>query len=93
MGNLTIVFALTTSLLSAQTLEVKPARALDDQPPTIRATGLQPGEHVTIHADLTDGADHPWHSQAEFIADAQGMVDVSEQAPVKGSYRKRPPPV
>ncbi|HTB14379.1 MAG TPA: acyl-CoA thioester hydrolase/BAAT C-terminal domain-containing protein [Bryobacteraceae bacterium] len=79
---------LGTGFLAAQTLVVNPVRVLVDQAPIIRASGLQPGEHITIHADLIDGADHPWRSQAEFIADAQGIVDVSTQAPVKGSYKK-----
>jgi dienelactone hydrolase len=77
-----------SGFLAAQTLEVNPARVLADQSPTIRAHGLSPGEHILIHADLTDGADHPWHAQAEFIADAQGAVDAGQQAPVKGSYKK-----
>ncbi len=79
---------IATGFVAAQTLELIPTRALDDQAPVIRATGLQANEHVTIHADLTDGADHPWHAQAEFIADAEGVVDVSRQAPIKGSYKK-----
>jgi dienelactone hydrolase len=83
-----IAWFLASGFLTAQTLEVNPARVLFDQAPVIRASGLPPGEHVTIHADLTDGADHPWHSQAEFIADAEGVVDVSKQAPAKGSYKK-----
>jgi dienelactone hydrolase len=79
---------LASGFLAGQTLEVNPARILYDQSPTIRVSGAEPGEHVTIHADLTDGADHPWRSQAEFIADDKGMVDVAKQAPVKGSYKK-----
>lgn len=72
---------------SAQTLQVIPSRALSDQEVVIRATSLQPGEHVTIQAKLTDGADHPWSSEAQFAADAQGNVDTSKQSPEKGSYK------
>jgi dienelactone hydrolase len=71
----------------AQTLEISPTRLLADQVPSIRATGLQPNEHVTIQAELTDGTDHPWRSHAEFIADSEGIVDVSKDSPVKGSYK------
>jgi dienelactone hydrolase len=74
--------------LYAQSLEITPARALDDQVPSIRATGLQPNEHVKIEADLTDGIEHNWHSQAEFVADEAGVVDFAKQAPLKGSYKK-----
>jgi dienelactone hydrolase len=71
---------------SAQTLEVVPDHVLVDETAAIRASGLQPGEHVSIEASLTDGAGAPWKSAAEFAADAQGVVDTSKQAPVKGSY-------
>lgn len=71
----------------AQTLEVIPSRALSEQAVVIRARGLPPGEQVTLAAHLTDGADHQWASQAELLADAQGIVDTSQQAPQQGSYR------
>jgi dienelactone hydrolase len=77
-----------SAVLRAQTLKVTPKRVLLDESPTIRATGLLPNERITIIAELVDGADHPWSSQAEFVADAQGTVDVSKQAPVKGSYKE-----
>jgi len=70
----------------SQTLEVIPKRVLVDESVVIRAKGLAPNEHISIQADLTDGADKPWSSQAEFVADAQGAIDTSLQAPVQGSY-------
>ena len=73
--------------LSAQTLEITPNHVLVDESVVIRATGLQPNEPIAIHAQLTDGAGDTWESQAEFVADAQGAVDTSRQAPVKGSYK------
>jgi dienelactone hydrolase len=57
-----------------------------DEAAVIRASGLEPDEHITIKAELTDAASQSWSSQAEFVADAQGNVDLSRQAPVKGSY-------
>lgn len=72
--------------LRAQTIEVNPNHALSDEVVAIRANGLQPNERVTIQAALVDGKEQRWSSQAEFLADAQGAVDVSQQAPVKGSY-------
>lgn len=59
-----------------------------DDAVAIRASGLQPGERVTIQAGLTDGASEPWTSEAQFVADAQGAVDSSMQAPVGGSYKE-----
>lgn len=73
---------------AAQSLEVLPARAMIDEVVTIRATGLTPNERVTIQAELTDGGGQPWASHADFLADAQGAVDASQQAPVAGSYKK-----
>ena len=73
-------------IASAQTLEIVPNRVLVDESAVIRARGLEPNERISIQAELVDGADEPWSSQAEFIADAQGVVDTSQQAPVKGSY-------
>jgi dienelactone hydrolase len=74
------------AIASAQTLEIIPNRVLVDESAAIRARGLDPNERISIHADLVDGAEEPWSAQAEFIADAQGAVDTSQQAPVKGSY-------
>src|SRR5271157_2142826 len=65
----------------SQTLEVIPKRVLVDESVVIRAKGLAPNEHISIQADLIDGADKPWSSQAEFVADANGAVDTSLQGP------------
>jgi hypothetical protein len=73
-------------MASAQTLELIPNRVLVDESAVIRASGLEPNEHISIQAGMVDGADEPWSAQAEFIADAQGAVDTSMQAPVNGSY-------
>jgi dienelactone hydrolase len=71
---------------SAQTLEAIPNQVMVDESAAIRATGLQPNQRVSIQAELVDGENHAWASQAEFLADAQGTVDTSSQAPVNGSY-------
>jgi len=74
--------------LSGQTIEVTPARVLIDQPAVIRVTGAQPNERLTIEAELVDGADGRWDSRSDFVADADGNVDTSKQAPVGGSYKE-----
>jgi Acyl-CoA thioester hydrolase/BAAT N-terminal region len=63
-------------------------RALVDETGVIRAEGLKPNERVLIRAALVDGANEPWSSQADFLADAKGAIDTSKQAPVKGSYNE-----
>ena len=42
----------------AQTLEVNPNKALVDESPAVRATGLQPNQRVSIQAELVDGENH-----------------------------------
>src|SRR6185369_13618895 len=85
-----LLFALlyAPTIARAQTLEVSPARVLFDESAVIRASGLHPDERVSIEATLVDGAGQSWASQAEFKADAQGIVEVSKQAPVAGSYKE-----
>ncbi len=73
--------------LHAQSLEVSPDRVMVDESATIIAKGLQPSERVTIQAQLVDGGGATWASSADFVADAQGVVDLSKQAPVEGSYK------
>ncbi len=70
-----------------QTLTVTPAVALADQPVAITASGLQPGEEVTVHSELEDGAGHEWSAEAKFAADPDGKLDLAKAAPLKGSYK------
>jgi dienelactone hydrolase len=73
-------------VLCAQTIDVIPSRIMVDESATIRVSGLRPNERIEIQATLTDGAGEPWASHAGFVADQKGIVDLSTQAPVKGSY-------
>ena len=61
---------------------------LTDQIAVIQVAGLRPDEHVTLKANLTDGDGQRWESAAEFAADAQGVIDLSKQAPMSGSYHE-----
>jgi dienelactone hydrolase len=70
----------------AQKIDIVPSTVLIDQPAAIRITGVLPNAPVTLQADLIDGAGHPWNSEAQFTADAQGTVDLTQQAPTAGSY-------
>lgn len=47
----------------------------------VKVTGLIPKELITIHARLWG-----YTSEAEFIADEKGMIDLSKDTPVKGTY-------
>lgn len=75
------------NLSHAQKIEVTPETVLTDQVADVRVTGTRPGATVTIRAELVDGGGQGWVSEADFTADAQGVVDTATQAPVKSSYR------
>jgi dienelactone hydrolase len=83
-----LCFPIAILSLHAQTIEVTPARVLIDEAAIVRVNGCRPNEHITIRAELTDGADFHWESQSEFVADAQGAIDTSKQAPIAGSYKE-----
>lgn len=68
------------------TLSIEPRRALVDEPVTIMISGLQPGERVSLKANLFNHGNADWKSAATYIANAEGVVDLNEQAPVEGSY-------
>jgi dienelactone hydrolase len=91
-----LLFAITVSLIAyfplrSQTLAVTPSRVMLDESATIRATGCRPNERLEIQAELIDGADIRWTSQADFVADAQGVIDTSLQSPAAGSYKEVSP--
>jgi dienelactone hydrolase len=73
--------------LHAQTIEIVPERVMLDEPASVRASGLQPNQRVTIRAELVDGDGERWKSEAEFVADNQGGVDTSKQPAIAGSYK------
>ena len=63
-----------------------PSVALYGEPFSWKVTGLQPRERVTLKAASTDARRILWASEAVFLADASGAVDVGRQAPVTGGY-------
>ncbi len=87
MKPICIATLLSCGALFAQTLEVTPDRVLLDETAAIRAHGLQPNERVAIRSELEDGAGERWTAQVDFVADAEGTVDVGRQAPAAGSYK------
>lgn len=67
-------------------LNATPADDLIDVPRRIVVTGLAPGAQVGIVAQTRRGNDVLWHARAAFVADAQGTVDLTRDAPVSGDY-------
>jgi dienelactone hydrolase len=67
-------------------VHVDPPVARVDEPFGLTVSGLPPGEPVTIRAATRDGELREWASSATFLADDDGMVDVSTAAPLSGTY-------
>jgi dienelactone hydrolase len=65
-----------------------PARFGD--PVTIRASGLSPGQVVTIRAEkrIPSRPDRVYRSQARLRADADGRIDLASDAPIDGSWSR-----
>lgn len=72
-------------------LTVQPANGLIDEPVSIRLENFSPNQSVTIWARFQDDAGQIWQSEASFVTDPYGNVDVSTQVPWSGSYRKADP--
>jgi dienelactone hydrolase len=68
-------------------LDVTPMIAPVDEPVTILISGLLPGQPVLLRAQTQDEENKMWVSQAAFVADEQGVVNVRRQAPQSGSYQ------
>ncbi|CAM2185427.1 acyl-coenzyme A thioesterase 1/2/4 [Paraburkholderia sacchari] len=67
-------------------LTVLPADALIDVPRRIVLHGAPAGARVTIASRTERAHGAPWGADAAFVADADGIVDLSRDAPVSGSY-------
>jgi dienelactone hydrolase len=74
-------------------ISIQPSEAFIDEPVSIRISGFEPNQEVTIKAS-TVGTAFPdpidkgivRESQATFKTDAKGEVDLEKQAPLSGSY-------
>ncbi len=68
------------------TILVDPETALADEPVAIQVLGLEPGQTITLRAFMRDDYSRKWESEATFVADSAGVVDVTTQVPVSGTY-------
>jgi len=67
-------------------LNAEPAEAMIDVARHITAHGFTPGLPVEIEASLVQNDGTLWRSQAIFIADADGTIDLSRDAPLSGDW-------
>ncbi len=68
-------------------LDVTPVDALVDEPVVICLSGLAANQTVKLWARACDIHDESWVSSATFVADDNGAIDVTTQAPKNGNYR------
>jgi dienelactone hydrolase len=69
---------------------VVPAHVRRDERFVPRIEGLAPGDRVELTAE-TEDATGTWRSEATFAADADGVVDLAERAPVAGDWARADP--
>lgn len=67
-------------------VRVSPSVSVEDQPLSIRITGLAPDERATLSVSSTDAKGISWHSGAKFRADRRGEVNVDRDRALGGSY-------
>lgn len=61
-------------------------RSLFDAPISIVIRSCIPQEKVSVVLSTRDSRGEKWHSEALFKADEKGVVDLTRDAPLKGSY-------
>src|SRR3954454_6503897 len=64
-----------------------PALSRSDEAVHMSIGGLAPGRRVSVRVSSSDARRVAFASQAVFVADSAGTVDVAAVAPVSGSYR------
>lgn len=77
---------MTINPTSAPILSITPIDGLIDEPRRIAVSGLAPDELVAVSARTLRSRGVFWDSQATYMADAQGVVDLTRDAPVGGDY-------
>lgn len=66
--------------------EIQPESALSDEIVKMRVLDLRPGQLITLRATMNDDVDLDWASSATFVANSAGVVDLTTQAPISGTY-------
>ncbi|GIO21434.1 alpha/beta fold hydrolase [Oceanobacillus sp. J11TS1] len=69
-------------------LQVSSIDSYIDETVSIKVIGYRANEKVIIHATTYDEEQKKFCSYATFIADHEGVVDVSSQKPLEGTYNK-----
>lgn len=65
---------------------VNPEKSLRDELVKISVLNVEPHAHITLEATSKDRFGNVWTSQAIFEANDKGVIDISTQEPLEGSY-------
>ncbi|SRR5579885_37140 len=72
-------------------IEAAPLDAMYDEPIRIRLSGFPALRRITLRASAIDGRNHHWNSDAAFLANPDGVVDLSIVPPESGTYQNSDP--
>src|SRR5262249_16091265 len=81
----------SSTLAPSPRIEITPSKALVDEKVSIRLTGAKPSQRVTLRARAQDDQQVAWEAHATFQADNAGMVDLSLQKPITGTFQDLDP--
>ncbi|XP_063804011.1 acyl-coenzyme A thioesterase 1-like [Pseudophryne corroboree] len=70
--------------MSAVSLQLSPDRCLFDAPLRLRASGLSPGQDVTLQTALTDEGGEIFSSLARYRAESSGELDLTRSPALEG---------
>jgi len=86
LGTTILLVSVFLWLRATPIITVTPEKALIDQPVEILISNLKPLEHIKLEASCKNKDNDTWVSHATFQADDNGIVNVSKQASISGSY-------
>lgn len=66
--------------------EITPLDGAADHGLVVRLLEVGKAQRVTLEAETTDGDGKRWSSSNQFLADDAGIIDLSRDAPARGSY-------
>ncbi|MBX3530629.1 MAG: acyl-CoA thioesterase/BAAT N-terminal domain-containing protein [Rhizobiaceae bacterium] len=82
---------MTSKPVPSPVVSIEPVDGLIDESRRIVVSGLAPDEIVAVSARTRRARGVVWMSQATFMADADGVVDLTRDAPVGGDYAEVAP--
>lgn len=66
---------------------ITPEQGSLDEVISIQLSDLTPKRKITLRASMLDDQQQSWSSSAVFKTDAEGKIDLHQQAPLSGSYQ------